>query len=388
MMPKKNNFGGDSFKFSFSGSGGAGASVDFESAMLNADVADYLQPEVRRGQIYGYATMTREAILACTGNDTAFKDLSKEVKDKLVKSLKRMISQQLFGDGGGSFGKLKAGSVVNTNKLYLDERWMVTFFEKGQYLQLSTTNGLTGAIEAGTVRVTAVDRANAVLTLDQVLNVGIPTATNAMWVFVRGNHYNSFGQRVITGIPGWIPRTDPAPGENFKGIDRSIDPWRYAGLRYLDGGSTIKEALMFGLALAGHEGANPTTIIVNPMDLGALAESLDNKSDTVRLQAYKADVGYDGVFLRSPTMRGRVDVIGDASVSLGDAWGLDFNDWEFRTLCETGSFPELIKMPGEGGYLERIATKDAYAVRYGGFGNSICYNPANQIYIRLPTKVG
>lgn len=386
MMKKVNKFYGENYVFSLKGAGGQGAAMDFASAIANASAATYLKPTVTRGQIYGYATMSREAILACNGTDGSFENLSQSVKDDLVTTLRRMLGQQMFGDGGGSYGKLKAGSVVNTNKLYLADKNSHTFFERGQTLQLSSTNGTTGAVEAGTVTVTGVDRTLGVLTLNAVLNTAIPTAANTMWVFIRGNHNTQFGGKIITGMPGWIPKTDPVLGvDSFWGIDRGVDPWRFAGLRYLDGGSTIKETLLLALGLCAHQNANPKVFLMNPLDYAALANSLDNKSDTVRLSAYKADVGYDGVFLRSPTAAGKASILGDASIPIGDCWGVDFDDWEFRTLCSSGEFPELIKNPASGSYLQTIADKDSYGIRYGGFGNTICYKPANQIYVRLPT---
>lgn len=385
LIKKVNKFQGENFQFSLYGSGGQGVSVDFASAITNRTAGTQLKPVVTRGQIYGYATMDREAMLACAGGNSSFKDLVKRVKRDLDVQLRRTLGAFLFGDGGGSFGQIKAGSAVNTTLLNLADPNTVVFFEPKQILEVSVTNGRTGAVRVGTLEIASVDRDNGILTMTANLNAGIAAVAAGDYVFVKGNHATSYGGKVITGIPGWIPKVAPSPGENFFGVDRSVDAYRFAGIRYLGGGSTIKEAILLGLAKAGREGANPKTILLNPIDYGAMANSLDNKTDTVRVMAKDADVGYEGVKISSPTQAGKLSILGDSSVMVGDAWCLDFDDFEFRTLCETGKFPEVINLEGLSGALERLPTSDGYALRFGGFGNLVCYRPANQLYVKLPT---
>ncbi|MCH9836725.1 hypothetical protein K0U83_13745 [bacterium] len=385
MIKKINDFVGENYQFALSGAGGQGISPDFASAIDNSTASNDLKPIVTRGQMYGYATVTRAALLAADGKKGGYQEIAKKIKKDLDRGMRRAIGALLMGDGGGAFGQLAASTTLASTQLRLRDPNSVVFFEKGMKLQLSSTNGVTGTVRAGFLTVTAVDRDNGYLTVDANISTGITTPTVDDYVFVQGYHANSFGQVVITGIPGWIPKAAPSPGESFFGIDRSVDPFRFAGVRYLAGGASIKQALLLGLTKGGREGANPRVIGMNPMDLGAFADSLDNKADTVRLKASGADVGYDAISIVSPTQSGRISLYGDSSISVGDAWALDFDDWEFHSLGYTSKVPELIQVPGEGGYMERIATRDAYAVRYGALGNLICRNPANQIYIKLPT---
>lgn len=387
MIKKVNDFVGENYQFALSGAGGQGISPDFASAIANSTASNDLKPIIYRAQMYGYATVTREALLACAGVKGGYIDLAKKIKKDLDRGFKRGVAGLLFGDGGGAFGRIDATTNLASTTLKLRDPNSVVFFEKGMRLELSATNGTTGAVRAGTVlTVMAVDRDNGWLTVDANISTSIATATVNDWVFVAGYHANSYGQRVMLGIPSWVTRVAPTPGENFNGIDRSVDAFRFAGIRYLGGGASIKQAILLGLTKAGREGANPRTLGLNPMDLGAFADSLDNKADTVRLKASGAEVGYDAITIVSPTQNGKISVYGDASIPVGEAWALDLGDFEVKTLTQTGKFPEIIQMPGEGGYLERIANADKYAIREGGFANLICRNPANQVFIQLPTR--
>ncbi len=386
MIKKINDFVGENYQFALSGAGGQGISPDFASAMDNATASNDLKPIVTRGQMYGYATVTRATLLAADGKKGGYADIAKKIKKDLDRGMRRAIGALLMGDGGGSFGRIGADTTLASTTLKLRDPNDVVFFEKGMKLQLGATDGVTGAVKAGTLlTVMAVNRDAGWLTVDANISTSVATAALGDWVFVQGYHANSFGQVVITGVPGWIPKVDPSPSESFFGIDRSVDPFRFAGVRYLNGGASIKQTLLLGLTKMHREGANPRCIGLNPMDLGAFADSLDNKADTVRLKASGAEVGYDAISIVSPTQSGRVALYGDASIRVGDAWALDFDDWEFHALGYTNKVPELIQIPGEGGYMERIQNRDAYAVRYGALGNLICRNPANNGYFRLPT---
>lgn len=384
LIKRTNDFTGENYQFSMYGAGGQGVSVDFASAVANATAGTAVKPIVSRGQLYGFGTLQREAMLACKGKKGAFEDLVKRSKKDLDQQIRRTLGGLVMGDGGGAFGQIKAGSAVNTTTLTLASKASVVFFERGQTIQTSVNNGTSGTVKAGSAKIAAVNPTTGTLTLEAALNSTIGTVAAGDYIFIGGNAGVTTGKTIL-GFPAWIPRTDPVLGvDSFNGIDRGVDPFRFAGVRYITPGATIKSTMLTALAVAGLYGAEPKIALMNPLDAGALNDSLDNKTNEVRVQARDAEIGYSGFKLYSPTMNGSVTVLSDASVPVGDCWVIDPDDWEFKYLTESGTFPEIFQT--DGSVLMRISGSDKYEFRMGGYGNVVCYKPANQLYVKLPSN--
>ena len=81
-----------------------------------------------------------------------------------------------------------------------------------------------------------------------------------------------------SGLAAWIPSVAPTVGDNFYGVDRSIDSTRLAGVRYNGSAESIEEALVDASNLLAREGGKPEIGIMGFASFSALIKALGRQT--------------------------------------------------------------------------------------------------------------
>lgn len=357
------------WKYSVNPSG----STQFGIAQGNKEAGRYKRPFITRTKEYALASLDGEFLDATSGNPAAIAEGFKQAMDDALYNITRSIGFQMFRNGGGARAQLASSSSgVGTATITLSSTSTMQGLEAGMWLQAASTDGTSGSVAAGRAQILSLDRVAKTVTTTAAWNTLIPTIADSFYLFREGD----FGS-VIKGFEAWVPTTAPTLGDSFFGIDRSSDPTRLAGLRYAPTGGTIQEILVSASAIAFEHGAEPDLVILNPLDMANLVNQVGSKA-TIPVKTDKPSIGYSGIELLGAA--GRMTVISDAACPRYKAWMLTKDTWEIWSLKDV---PRVLNRDGQETLRE--ANADADELRVGGYLQMVCYNPAQNMNISLPT---
>ncbi|MCL2724784.1 MAG: hypothetical protein FWD69_10145 [Polyangiaceae bacterium] len=368
-MAKNTKFGGLNWQIAFQYGSPQGRGAAFAVGQANATPSVYSAVNVPRARDYVFANIAGDMVDAAKLGDFSMLDGMKSEISNAFYTAGRSIANTLFGNGGGSRGRIGATTVLTTNQLILADPNSVVNFEINMQLNLAATDGTTGIKETGVVQVTAVDRENGILTLSAPISTAIPTAAIGDYIFQNGDFETP--RSLPTGLAGWIPMVPPAPGDNFFGIDRSVDVTRLSGLRWTKTqGGPIEETIQKCAARLVLEGGKPDLIVVNPLDFANISIALGSKVIILNSQLPDADIGVTGLQMHGP--KGPLDIISDNNCPTGQFYMLTLSTWTFKSLLEA---PRVLGESGDGLRLLRNPTTDSYQIRIGYYGNIGCNAP-------------
>ena len=374
-MKKKTNFVGQSKVVAFNYGTPQGRGASFSVALGNMSASLYSQVVITRSRDYAFAQIAGETIRAASGQPGALLDTVKREFDNAFYTVGRSIANSLFQTGGGARGQISSGTVLSGTTITLADVNQIVMFERGMVLNLSATDGTSGTKRTGTLTVTAVNRSAGQITVGAAINT-VTGAANGDYIFQNGDFETV--RSLPTGIPGWIPKVAPTTGDNFFGLDRSVDVTRLAGLRYTAGaGGPIEETLIQAAALLAREGAKPDFVVMNPIAFANLQQALGSKVIYDRLGSKDAPAfGFDVIKMMAPM--GPLTIVADYNCGTGDAWMLTLDTWSFETA---GAGPSILAE--DGNKMLRDATTDSYIARIGYYGNFICEAPGYNCYVAL-----
>jgi hypothetical protein len=360
-----------------------GRSHNFANAQGNQTPTQLASFFVYVIQDYQLVTITNLLMEQTKSNAGAFVDAAKLQMDGGFRNLTNNIAFELFGDGSGTRGSI--GSTVSAAPTYtitLANIQQIVNFEVGMTLvNYAYSAGVISAISATTGSVTAVDRANGIVTI-------LASGTDASWA-TAGNSLGVQGDIIagavntgtsvcLAGLQAWIPAVSPLTSDSFWGVNRSADPTRLGGLRYNATSYTIEEGLTNALAFANREGAKPDLCIMDFASYAALVNSLGAKVQYVQVKHDEVEVAFDGITFQSAY--GRVTVLADRSCPSQTAFVLTMSTWKLRSL---GKVPHILTYGMEGLEGLRVGNADALEIRIAYYGNLICSAPGFNMQVQL-----
>lgn len=367
MMKKNTKFVGENKVVAFKYGAPQGRGAAFGVAQGNITPSQYKKVIVERKPGYAFAQIAGETIEAAATDAGALLRTLKTEIDGAMYTAGRALGMALFGNGGGARGQISATSNVATPTITLANVSDSVKFEVGMVINLSANDGTTGAKRTGTVTLTKVDRNTGTLTASANWNT-ITGATAGDYIFQNGDIETTNTQP--TGILGWIPRTDPTTGDDFFGLDRSVDPQRLAGVRYLDGaGGPIETTLIDLAARICANGGKPNISTLNPLDYANLVKALGSKVIYDRVKSVDMpDIGFESVKLWGP--KGPIQVIADIDQPQGWTNMLQTDTWSVDSL---GAAPRILDL--DSNQLLRVTNSDSYEIRIGYYAQFTCEAP-------------
>ena len=252
----------------------------------------------------------------------------------LMNAGKRILSQGLYSNGGGALG---VSSAIAGQRITFSSARAIRGLERNMLLTSSTTDGTSGAENAGYVTVAAVGNEDFpyVDVAEASVLAGIPGAIAGDYFFRR----DTFGN-MMSGFPAWLPAwtSGSLPG-TFKGVPRNNFPERLAGT-YLDCRTfSPRQALQQACIRSGGGEGEPTHYICSPNRWAALQTELLSANMMMMTKAPAAPVGkvnfgieYDAMTYMGP--RGKVMVLMDSECRDEDSWLIQADTWSLMSMSD------------------------------------------------------
>lgn len=363
MMPKSEKFGGADSRISVRYAVPQGGSCTFATAQTNKTTSSDVAFILTRKKDYQVAGITGEAMDVSEGDEnTIFNGLKGEM-DGSLRNISRSMAIQAYRNGGGARGKGDGAYSVAGAVITLATPADITNFEVGMYIRLGSGDGLSGAVRAGTqLQVTALNRITGTITVGANVNT-LTSAANTDWIFREGD----FGL-CASGLLGWLPTTAPTAGDNWYGVDRSVDTVRLAGTTFNGAGGNKEETLIDAIALTSREGADIDVCFVNTLDRADIVKSLGAKAIYEPVKSSDGVVGYKALIIEGED--GPVKVVADVNCPKGNFFLLQNDTW---TRKSAKGAPRYLK--ADGPEFLREAAADGYEWRIGAYWNIGCEAP-------------
>jgi len=338
---------------------------------------------LNRGREYQVISILNEEIAASRDDVGSLLRKKKHETDRIINEMSRRIDIAVHGGGGGVLASFTTGASIATTTVVLDTPQLGVRFSVKQVLQCSSTNNTNGTVNTllnggATARIVGLNRSavTTTLTLDQQLSVAWPgIATSTQYFLLRNGDNIGFSLNNpvggCSGLKSWLPTTAPTVGDSFWGFDRSVDAQRLAGVRYVAAnGEKYEQTFQNASAELSLQEANPSVVLVSPLDWTKYSEELGNK--------VRYSPGTEGTTGFRPLMvtgqSGDMELIPDPQVDPGLFYMLDMDTWSLLTL---GAVPHLIEDDGRPALRE--ASSDAIEIRWRAWYQLVCDAPGHNL---------
>lgn len=363
-----------------------GRSASFANAQGNQTAPALSSFFVYRTSNYQLVSITNELLEATKDNAGAFVDEAKLNMDTGFRNISNDLAHDLFNDGTGSRGAI--GSIT-TGIITLADPSTVVQFEVGMTLVSYSVAGTVFAQSTGAALgfVIAVNRSAGTVTVSatQGGSAGTPTNWSTAFPFLAVQGDVAFGTATnqqfflkVSGLGAWVPVTAPITGDNFWGVDRSVDVTRLAGVRFNATSESIEEGLIDASSLVSREGGQPDMAFMNFASYAALEKSLGSKVQYVDVKHDEADIAFAGIKVNAPY--GPITVIPDRNCPSQTSYLMQMDTWKLRSL---GKAPHILTYGLEGLEGLRVGNADALEIRIGYYANLVCCAPGWNCVVQL-----
>lgn len=362
MMPKKDDLVGSKYNLPVSYGNPTSISNTGATALTSGNMSREVAFEVDLATKYGRATVNDRTILACDGKQGAIIDAMTHQMRKVMRGMVASQSVELYRNGGGALGRISAASNVGTATITLASTRDIANFSIGQILQLSDTDGTSGAVRAGTIEIAGIDRDLGTLTATGNWTAGVAAAAANDYLFQNG----SFGN-AAKGLAAWIPTTAPT-STAFFGVDRTLDVTRLGGIRYAAGNKALDETIVRVAHRVADEGGRTNIVVLNPADRADLITILGSKVQYNRVESAVAGLGFKSIVLEGENVT--VDVLSDRFCPQGTGYALQMDTWKILSIGKT---PRILS--SDGNIWRANASDMDFSVRLGSYWQLCCDAP-------------
>lgn len=355
-----------------------GGSSDFATAMAATNnQSQYGAFTVTRTKHYRLARVDNETIEATADGDMDSFEKAFDEFDNAIQAEANYMNFRLFRSRGGSIGRMTNASFA-TAVITLDDPSAVWGVRKGDVLVLSSSDGTSGSLRAGSLTILSVQRAAGTITCTGNISAGVAAAAQNDYLFMAGD----FGA-AAAGFIDWIP--DAAPASTLYGLDRTPEPELLGGCR-VDGtdGRPTHETLIDMVAQLDALGAGDELIaFMNPLATASLTKQLEGKWVIMQAAGTNgskvADIGYKGWQV---TLEGhQVTILTERVCQRARVWMLSPDTW---TVFSAGAAPNFLQKRA-GSIIKVSEFADAYDARVGEYWNMACKAPGYNCNGQLPT---
>jgi hypothetical protein len=364
LMPKATDFYGEDAKAPLKYAPNAGRSSTFATAQSNSTNVKNVAFRYTRASDYAVARITNELILASKNNSGAFVSALKQEIDSAQLNVTNSAAQALYGNGSGVIGQLDATTVLASTLIKLRNPEDVVFIEVDYKLKLSAANG-GGSVRSGVMTVVAVDRELGQVTVDANISTSIAAATVNDFISIEGDY-----DKKMKGLSGWLPAVAPTAGDNWFGVDRSVDVTRLAGFRGDLSALPIEEALIQGGMKIGRDGGKVDHVFMSFQKYADLTKALGSKVQFVDVIAKDANIGFQGVKVNLG--KSIATVIPDRNCPDNKMQMLQLDMWKIHSL---EGMPMILDM--DGLKMLRVSNDDSAEIRVGYYAQIASYWPGS-----------
>lgn len=332
-MPKDEGFMGESQEIPLIHALPQGmAAVSLAQAVTSTGNLKTKKFSLTMGTYIAHIAFGDKVLKASRGNEGAFMKNRVAETDALYKSVGQQLATHVYGNGGGSIGRIATGGITG-NVFTLENKSDVINFNEGQYLVFSADDGSDSAhtVRAGSTYVTAVDRSTGEVT---VANFGSITGeTVGDYVFRAGDFVgNTSGIELFHGLRSFCWHNNAPPP--LYGMVRTSDKIRLAGSTLdsddYDGLAMEDRIMKLGTVMTGRYGVSKITDgYLNPEDWGELQSAL-------RSQGYhpSEDTSTRFGFTKIEAVLGgqMVNLYADPYCPRGTFFAMNMEYWKFHSM--------------------------------------------------------
>ena len=380
MVPKMEEFGGKYMPIPLIVNTSQGRSATFSNAQGNQTAATVESFALTRASNYSIAQIDNQTMLASKTDKMAFINGATVVIDGAIRALTNSLATQIFRSGSGTIGQVSAAGInATTGLITLTNPSDIVNFEVN--MTLNGANTETSAPYAAPLYVTSVNRTAGTITVNTSMggtgSIVVPSGWGAgSYLFVQGDRSLAGAGLALKGLSGWLPTTAPTSGDNWFGVDRSVDPTRLAGVRFNGSSESIEEAVIDASLLVAREGGNPDVCIMNFASYAALEKSLGSKAQYISFDG-PAKLYYPGILINGAA--GQIKVFPDRSCTSRTAYLLQMDTWKLYSL---GPAPHIAKY-ADGLEMLRVFNSDAAELRVVSYANLGCNAPGFNAVVQL-----
>lgn len=336
---------------------------------------------ITRNNHYGIARIAGDALEAAKNNTGALVDLWNNETDQASAGELQCLEQYAFGTGNAVLGTIGSTSNLSSSTIVLSDvvnglSAAISKFALGMQLVAVSDLTLSPTVRSGYVTITGIDRDTGTLTVSGNWNDpgNIPGIQLTDSLVRRGDQATGGSNNVIMGTKGYIAG-GPNPAPLF-GLVRTSDVVRLAGQRIDCTGQPMEDSLITAWAKRTQQfrQKGKTVVWANTLDIGQLLKSLGGKVEYTRVNVDSKVAGVSFEAIDLMTTQGVVRLMDSPFVERGDFHMLFMDSFALESL---GPAPHLLNHDGPN--FLRVATDDAYEVRFGSRAQMSCNNPAGSI---------
>lgn len=354
-LPKATDGGGDTFVQAVQIGGPAGTSTQFAKAKANTTNVVRKKFVIDWKELHTVTQVMNTPIELAKGNKRAIVDYITGEVNKSWDEHSNKLENLLFNSGYGEIGTIAA---ISGSTFTLTDRTNHINFKIGMKLVLSSSVSSSALRNAGaTVTVSGVNRQTGVITCTAGIVASIAAAAVGDVVFAEGDRQDSGTPTLLSpaGLAGWLPITRPTTGDNFYGVDRSVDTEMLAGA-YIDGrGKSITESINDTLARASELESDPDIIVMHFANVAKLIKESQNKLVLQEFNGRNVKPTFRGVEIPGPS--GSIKVVSAARCPTDRYYTLTSDTWKITTVGE------MIRNPLRTGEMMDLESSDGAEIR-------------------------
>lgn len=356
MVDTREGFGGSAYFYAIRYGNPQGISGSFARAQANAKSSKGVQLQAARKQKYGVITLNGEAMAAASGDKASFLDLVTQETEGILEEFGDSLAFDLHRNGSGVRGQRASASVnVITLSTVDDARNF-----KVDMTVIASPNADGSSPRVGSTTVAGVDEDAGTVTLTSA--AGIISFANNDFLFRDGD-----AGTCMEGLEALFPLTTPTPGESFRGIDRSVDARRLAGVRLNDAGTPVEENIGIIGTKISQVGKRGRISCVNPINFWIMSRRLDAK---VFYDGGGGEADYGFQYIQVNTSAGTIKVYADPDCPTNRTRVINL---EYFYLKSLKGLPHIIEDDGNPSL--RMTSEDAIEARVRGWCNAFTTVP-------------
>jgi hypothetical protein len=359
MLSKKRGIGGEDFRYPTRYGNPQGVGGTFANTQTNAAKSKGKQWAVEPVLKYGTLQIDGPSLQRASGSKSSFYDLVTGETDGILRQLGADVAFDTYRLGNGMRGRRSSAS---TNVITLTRADDVRNFFEGMTVIADDT--ITGASpRSGTTTVTSVNEDGATITLASA--AAITSFADSDYLFRDGDPGTC-----MDGLELHIPLTAPTSGDSFRGVDRSVNVRKLAGVRVDDTASYLEENVGLAAVKIANNFMKANKAFANPVNVWGASKRLNAKIEYEQ-GGSSAEMYFQYITINTPA--GAIKLVADADCPVDRFFIGDFDNFFYRYLGE--SFVHTIKDDGKSSL--RQSSADGIESRFRVHGNTICPLPGS-----------
>lgn len=317
-----------------------------------------VQMSAVRKRKYGVIVMDGEALASSRDDKGAFLRLVTMETDGVLEEMGDTLAFDLYRDGDGMRGRRSSeASDVITLTIIDDAR----NFKVGMVVVADDT--LAGSsLRVGSTYVKEIDEDKGTVKLNSV--AAITSFANNDYLFRIGDPGTC-----MEGLASHFPKTAPTSGDSFRGVDRSVDTRRLAGVRVDDTANSIEENAGLVAVRISQVGKKADSLYLNPIKFWEVCRRLNAKVE-YDTGGGSADYGFEYFMVHSPA--GTLRAYSDPDTPTNRGYVLNMSTLFLKHL---DGLPHIISDAGSPTIAEY--NSDSVEARARAWVNLICTEPGS-----------